>query len=106
MKNRRVAKPYQCDVCGARCKSVPGLLGHKRFRHQNAQQHMGTLTKKDLLSEEEHSIRVKVEELRLEFLHREKQIYESDIPEAEKIPKADELRKDYLFRILAVKERL
>ncbi len=26
-------KPYECTVCGARCKTIQGLRGHERFRH-------------------------------------------------------------------------
>jgi len=28
-----ITKPYACDICGARCKTLAGLQGHKRFRH-------------------------------------------------------------------------
>ena len=34
---RRLDKPYQCPICGGWFRTVQGLSGHNRFRHEDEQ---------------------------------------------------------------------
>ena len=106
MKTRRVSKPYECDICLGRFKRVSGLLGHKRFRHNDLSKDAFKRLREAEEKYQREMIKRSVLLLKREFFRLERALYESDLPQDELELRLESLRNKYLFRILAAREGL